>query len=303
MPATGAPFPGQPAMTAFEDNERVVLLLRQAAALLSAQGANPFRVAAYRRAADRIATLGQDVGALFAHEGRAGLDALPDIGPGLANAIAEMLTSGRWSQLDRLRGEVDPRQLFRAVPGVGPVLSARLHDELGIDSLEGMEAAAHDGRLAGLRGVGGRRAQAIAAALSQMLDRGRPRHAPAPAEAPGLGELLDVDREYLAKAVAGELPTIAPRRFNPGGQAWLPVLHTQRGPWHFTALFSNTPRAHALHRERDWVVLFFHDGDGVQRQHTVVTETRGVLQGRRVVRGLEADCERWYARSGAARAS
>lgn len=116
---------------AFAENERVALLLRQAAALLAAQRANPFRVAAHRRAADRIATLGQDVGALFEREGRAGLDALPDIGPGLANVIAEMLTSGRWSQLDRLRGEVDPRLLFRAVPGVVPMLSARLYDELG----------------------------------------------------------------------------------------------------------------------------------------------------------------------------
>lgn len=279
----------------FADNERVALLLRQAAALLTAQGANRFRVAAHRRAADRIATLGQDVGALFEQQGRAGLDALPDVGPGLANAIAEILSSGRWGQLDRLRGEVDPRRLFQAVPGVGPMLSARLHDELGVDTLEGLEAAAHDGRLAGVRGMGERRVQAVAAALAQLLDRGRPRHAPPAAEAPVVGTLLDVDREYLAKAQAGELPTISPRRFNPGGESWLPVLHTQRGPWHFTALFSNTPRAHDLHRERDWVVLYFHDGDHTQRQHTVVTETRGPLRGRRVVRGLEADCERWYA--------
>ena len=110
--------------------------------------------------------------------------------------------------------------------------------------------------------------------------------------------LLDVDREYRARAQAGELPTLSPRRFNPGGQAWLPVLHTQRGDWHFTALFSNTARAHELHREHDWVVLFFHDGDQVQRQHTAVTETRGPLAGRRVVRGLEPACERWYARAG-----
>lgn len=288
---------------AFAENERVALLLRQAAALLAAQRANPFRVAAHRRAADRIATLGQDVGALFEREGRAGLDALPDIGPGLANAIAEMLTSGRWSQLDRLRGEVDPRLLFRAVPGVGPMLSARLYDELGIDSLEGLEAAAHDGRLDGLRGVGERRVQAITAALAQMLDRGRPRRAPAASEGPDVGVLLGVDSEYRTKAEAGELPTISPRRFNPGGEAWLPVLHTQRGSWHFTALFSNTPRAHALHREHDWVVLFFHDGDETQRQHTVVTETRGPLRGRRVVRGLEAACDRWYARPAATPAS
>lgn len=107
------------------DNARVALLLRQAAALLAAQGANRFRVAAYRQAADGIAALARDVGALFEAEGRAGLDALPGIGPGLANAIAEILSTGRWGLLDRLRGEVDARLVFRAVPGVGPAAGGR----------------------------------------------------------------------------------------------------------------------------------------------------------------------------------
>ena len=67
-------------------------------------------------------------------------------------------------------------------------------------------------------------------------------------DAPGVGVLLDVDREYREKARAGSLARVAPRRMNPEGKAWLPVLHTRFGPWHFTALFSNTERAHELHR-------------------------------------------------------
>lgn len=59
---------------------------------------------------------------------------------------------------------------------------------------------------------------------------------------PGVDLLLDVDREYREKGRAGLLPHIAPRRFNPEGKAWLPVLNTRFGPWHFTALFSNTAR-------------------------------------------------------------
>lgn len=58
--------------------------------------------------------------------------------------------------------------------------------------------------------------------------------------------LLDVDRAY--RAAAGALAKIAPKRFNPAGEAWLPILHTERGPWRFTALFSNTARAHSLGR-------------------------------------------------------
>ena len=110
--------------------------------------------------------------------------------------------------------------------------------------------------------------------------------------------LLDVDREYRERAQRGGLPTITPRRFNPRGESWLPVLHTARGKWHFTALFSNTARAHELGKTRDWVVMYFYDDRHAERQHTVVTETGGALTGRRVVRGREAECRTHYAGDG-----
>ena len=284
------------------DNATVADMLREAAGLLAAQNANPFRVAAYRKAADMIAALPRSVREVFNHEGRAGLDALPSVGPGIASAIAEILLSGRWSQLDRLRGDAHVSELFQTVPGIGDELAQRIQEQIGVDSLESLEAAAHDGRLEQVRGIGPRRASAIRAALTQMLDRRRAlqrsRSASVnPAGGPTVEVLLDVDREYRAKAQAGQLPTIAPRRFNPSGQSWLPVLHTHRGPWHFTALFSNTAKAHDLHRERDWVVVYFYDDDHVEHQHTVVTETHGSLLGQRVVRGREAECCELYDRT------
>jgi putative hydrolase len=81
---------------------------------------------------------------------------------------------------------------------------------------------------------------------------------------------------------------IAPRRFNPSHIAWLPVLHTTRGRRHYTALFSNTALAHRLNRTHDWVVIYWDDGRG-ERQYTVVTAKGGSLEGRRVVRGREAE--------------
>jgi len=152
--------------------------------------------------------------------------------------------------------------------------------------------AAACGQLSRVRGVGERRPAAVRAALSQLLDRGRrSRIRPVPATgAPVVQELLALDSDYRAKAAAGELPTIAPRRFNPEGRSWLPVWHVQRGPWHYTAMFSNTERAHELHREHDWVVIYFHDDDLVEHQCTVVTETRGPLARQRVVRGRETEC-------------
>jgi putative hydrolase len=124
----------------------------------------------------------------------------------------------------------------------------------------------------------------------------RRRRGAAPADhEPPLDAVLDVDREYRAGADAGTLPKIAPRRFNPDGAAWLPVLHTRRGDWAFTVLFSNTARAHELDRVRDWVVVYAEDPSHHERQCTVVTAGRGPLAGRRVVRGREDECRSFYA--------
>jgi DNA polymerase (family 10) len=265
--------------------------LREAASLLDAQGANPFRVSAYRRAADTVRDLPEDLSSLIDREGMPGLEALPGIGHGIASALLEMTSTGRWMQLERLRGGADPIPLLTTVPGLGHRLAERIHDELHVDTLEGLELAAHDGRLATVTGVGPRRTAAIRASLQTMLARGRTRRTAAPAPpgvaayGPSVATLLDVDREYRERAAAGTLPTIAPRRFNPSGAAWLPVLHTERDGWHFTALYSNTALAHQLHRTHDWVVLFFYDDQHVEGQHTVVTETHGPLAGQRVVRG------------------
>lgn len=285
-------------------NAHVADRLREMAELLRQQGGNPYRVSAYRHAADTVDRLGRDVGALLEREGLEGLRALDGVGRGIAGAIRELLTTGRWSQLDRLRGGLEPARLFQVVPGIGPKLAERIHDHLEIDTLEELERAAHDGRLERVPGVGRRRAAGVRASLATMLSRG-PRRRPGSAgrgraagrEAPPVAVVLAVDRDYRRRAEAGKLPTIAPRRFNPEGRAWLPILHADRDGWHFTALYSNTARAHELGRTRDWVVLYFYDRDRSEGQQTVVTESRGPLRGRRVVRGREEECRRHYAAS------
>ena len=281
-----------------DENRAIADRLREVAVLLEAQGASPFRCAAYRNAAATVDGSREAVRAIFDRSGLAGLDALPHIGRGIAAAIAEMLTTGGWNQLDRLRGTADPQKLFQSVPGIGPLLAQRIHAMLHIDTLEALEIAAHDGRLERVPGMGARRASACRATLDAMLKRVRatgsaPRAAPD--DRPSVATVLDVDREYRARAAASGLPTIAPRRFNPEGKAWLPVLHTRRDAWHFTALYSNTAAAHKLDRTRDWVVVYFYDDEHVEGQHTVVTEARGPLAGKRVVRGREAECRELYA--------
>jgi len=286
------------ALAPADENAQIAAQLREAAALLHAQEGNPFRIAAYRKAADTVARAARPVRELFDAQGRAGLQSLAGVGPGIASSIAEILVTGRWAQLARLRGDADPEALFCSVPGVGPETAHAIHEALHVDTLEALEAAAHDGRLEEVRGVGARRAAQIRASLASMLGRRVARAPRAQTAAPGIVTLLEVDREYRDKAAAGRLRTIAPKRFNPSGEAWLPVLHTEREGWHFTALFSNTARAHELGRTRDWVVIYYYDGEHVEAQCTVVTEPRGALAGRRMVRGREEECRAHYASEG-----
>jgi len=227
-----------------------------------------------------------------------GLDALvelPGIGASLARAIGEIVDTGRLAFLERLRGRSDPESLLATVPGIGVALAHRIHAALGVETLEELEIAAHDGRLARVTGYGSKRLRGVIDALAGRLGR-RSRRSRGEQEPPPIAELLDVDREYRDAAARGALRYIAPRRFNPSREAWLPILHTHRGERHYTALFSNTARAHELGKTNDWVVVFGDDGWG-ERQATVVTETQGALAGRRVVRGREQECHGHYARA------
>lgn len=278
-------------------NRMVAERLDEVARMLRGQHANPFRPLAYEQAASVLRALERPVSEILAEEGIDGLLAIPSIGESIARSIRSLIVYGRLPMLERLRGEGDPIALLKTVPGIGNRLADRLHDDLGIASLEDLETAAHDGRLERLAGIRGKRLMAIRDSLQQRLARVRVDGRAEGDKDPEIEELLDVDREYRKKAAADSLPTIAPRRMNPRRRAWLPVLHTQRGDRHYTALFSNTPRAHSLGKTRDWVVLYYDGGRG-ERQCTVITAGWGPLEGERVVRGREGECAAHYARAG-----
>jgi hypothetical protein len=112
-------------------------------------------------------------------------------------------------------------------------------------------------------------------------------------KAPSAQLILGIDAEYRKKAAANQLKKIAPKKFNPEGKAWLPIMSTEREGWRFTTLFSNTQRAHDLGKTNDWVVVYYDDGSG-ERKCTVVTEFKGELNGKRVIRGREKECSEYY---------
>lgn len=244
-------------------------------------------------------TVAESISEAALEGGESALQELPNIGEGIARVITSYVRTGRSTVLERLKGEVAPGEVFTQVPGIGDELAQRIAEELGVSTLEGLEQAAHDGRLEELQGFGPKRVRNIRVSLAGMLStaaqrrRRRGSEGEGAEERPGVDVLLDVDDEYRRKAEAGKLRRIAPRRFNPEGEAWLPILHTQRNDWDFTALYSNTKRAHELDKTHDWVVLYY-ERDGEEGQATVVTETRGPLEGKRVVRGRESECRQYY---------
>jgi hypothetical protein len=282
----------------WKDNIDVADMLERVADLLEAQDAMPFRVNAYRKAATSIAKWPKPVAEVLASEGEAGLRELPGVGKSIAAAVAEWVRTGALGLLERLESEASPEQLLASVPGIGPELAHRIHAELGVRSLEELEQAAHDGSLEQVEGFGPRRGQQVRELLAARLGRqrrGAARLQAATAEGaqPELGLLLEMDEEYRRRAAAGSLRKIAPRRFNPSGEAWLPVLRRTVDGWNVRALFSNTALAHQQGTTKDWVVLYF-DKDDEEGQCTVVTAHGGPLDGRRVVRGREVECLAYY---------
>jgi hypothetical protein len=112
-------------------------------------------------------------------------------------------------------------------------------------------------------------------------------------QSPTVELILQLDAEYRKKAETGELKKIAPKRHNPNGEAWLPILTTELEGWRFTVLFSNTARAHELGKTQDWVVVYYDEGGG-EDKCTVVTEYAGPMVGKRVIRGREKECAEYY---------
>jgi len=283
-------------------NDDIARRLIRIADLLEAQEAERYRVRAYRAAANQLWGSTEPVAERLEIGGRVALERMPSIGRSIAALIEEYVETGRVKLLDRLEGHVAPEDVLCRVPGIGEALASRIHEELGVETLEGLEAAAHDGRLEALPGFGPRRVEAIRAVLESMLRRrSLARRSPGKtgerhAVRPGVAALLQIDTEYRSRATSGKLMTIAPSRFNPTGRAWLPILHRTRGRWHYTVLFSNTALAHRLDRTHDWVVIYY-ENDGHDGQCTVVTEYQGRLEGWRVVRGREEECLEHYSKA------
>ncbi len=293
---TDPPPSRSPSGECFE-NAQIVAVLSELADLLESQGAGQYRVAAYRAAAKTVAGLRQPLRDIEQAEGISGLIRIPTIGESIANLVEQYLRSGHVVLLDRLRGEASAEKVFTTVPTIGPELAHRIYEQLHIETLPELFQASADGRLGEVAGIGPKRGRAIRESLSSRFGRSLPaqRRFPPTDRSVSVAELLDIDREYREKAEADRLPKIAPQNFNPGHVAWLPILHTDREGRQYTALYSNTARAHQLNTTHDWVVVY-RDDDRRQGRWTIITSQFGKLRGCRIVRGREDECFDFYQR-------
>lgn len=134
-------------------NTEIAEMFSRLAELLEIQGANPFRIRAYRKAAQTIEGLPHSVASMLA-EG-SDLSDLPGIGEDLAAKIQEIVETGHLSLLDQVSSQL-PGQLadLAKIPTLGPKRVKMLYDTLGIQDLKGLAKAARSGKIRELHGFG-----------------------------------------------------------------------------------------------------------------------------------------------------
>jgi DNA polymerase (family 10) len=167
-PAVGPQAPPQVAEVPTQlDNQMAARSVFAIASLLESQGANPYRVRAYRRAALGLLRLPQGAGVYL---NAAGELVLPWLGERLRRKLGELVRQGRMQFQEELMASLpQPFRELLLVPGIGPKTAARLMSEAGIFGLEALERAAREGRLRRLRGIGVWRESQWGQAAAELL--------------------------------------------------------------------------------------------------------------------------------------
>ena len=175
------------------DNLVIARILGEIGDLLEIKAENPFKIRAYRNAADAVAHLGERVAALTPAE-RLGI---PGIGKDLAAKIAELIDTGTCKYHQELLQEFPPTILdLLHLQGVGPKTVALLYKQLDIRTLDDLERACRDGRIRALKGMGAKKEGQI---LKSLEERQRV-----------AGRRLAAEAHDTAAALVAELRAAAP---------------------------------------------------------------------------------------------
>jgi DNA polymerase (family 10) len=151
------------------DNQQLANIFRTIADMLEIKGENIYKILAYRKAADSLSNLGQDINEIWKQRKLTEVDG---VGKAIAEKIDELLSTGHLGFLERLEAEVPPSlaELLQ-VPDLGPKKVALFWKQLGITSLQELEKAARDGRLRTLPGMGEKSEAKIIAGIEALSRR------------------------------------------------------------------------------------------------------------------------------------
>ena len=186
-------------------NREIAELLKRIGDMLDILGENRFKVLAYRRAAENLINLGQDIHTYW----QAGtLQEIPGIGQAIADKVDELLTTGSLEFYERLQDEVPSGVVsLLEIPEVGPKTAKLLWEELGLQSVGEVEAAARDGKLQDLPGLGAKSEAKILAGIQALYRRSDriPLGIAWPVAIDLLEDLQAASSEVLEATVAGSL--------------------------------------------------------------------------------------------------
>ena len=176
------------------ETPRIAKILEEMGTLLEVRGENPFRCRAYHNAANTLRGLPTDLSGMIAD---GSLADQPGVGETIYKKIVELATTGRLESYETLRRETPPGLVaLLRVPGLGPKKIKALHDELKVESLADLRAAAESHRIAGLKGFGEKTQEKILEGIAFIESTG--------------------DRVLLSKARRLVAPVVAQVRAIPG---------------------------------------------------------------------------------------
>lgn len=145
-------------------NRQVAAVLEEIGQVLDIHGENPYKVRAYARAAELVGMLDRPVAAMDGDD----LEAVPGIGKALAEKIQAIAATGTCPERDRLLAATPPGlPALLALQGVGPKTVGRLWRDLGVEGIDGLEAAARNRRIRALKGFGPKKEEEILRAVEK----------------------------------------------------------------------------------------------------------------------------------------
>src|SRR5207245_6305524 len=134
------------------DKDQVADTLVRIATLLELKGENPFKTRAYVNAARALETITEPLEKLIAEQR---LAEVKGIGESIQKKITELVTTGKLAYYEELKAATPPGLVaMLEIPGVGAKQIKALHDELGIETVEQLEQACKDDKVAQLKGFG-----------------------------------------------------------------------------------------------------------------------------------------------------